>query len=942
MERDVISIRGAAQHNLDIAELDIPKKKLVVFSGVSGSGKSSLAFDTLYAEGQRRYVESLSSYARQFLGQMDKPAYDKILGLTPTIAIEQRTASSNPRSTVGTITEILDYLRVLYARIGTQYCPRCDIPVEPLAVDQVVASLRKIAEPVLLLAPLVENRKGELRELVADLRKRGYVRVRHNGEVKRIEEDLSFAKRRKHTLELVVDRLTPARATAARLTDSVETALREGHGALLAVPTGAGQPVRLSQVRACTRCGMGLPELSPQSFSFNSPLGMCGACNGLGRRAEMDAKLVVPDPSLSIRDGAIEPWRKALARKNGWTLQIFKGLARTYGINLDTPWQNLSAAHEKILLHGTDEPVVTRYNGHRGKGHFNIEWEGVLNTMMRRFTATKSEGQRRYYQQYFCDAPCSQCGGARLRAESRSVRIADRSLTDVTAISVNEAAQFFRELRFTGAAKPIAAELLPELRGRFGFLESVGLGYVTLDRSGPSLSGGEAQRIRLASQLGSELSGVTYVLDEPSIGLHPRDIGRLLSTLTDLRDGGNSVIVVEHDAETIRSADWVVDFGPGAGLRGGKVVFSGTPARLARSKTLTGQYLSGKKAIEAPARRRQPCGELTVRGARTNNLADIDVAFGLGILTAVTGVSGAGKSSLVTGILHPTLARALHHSKAIPGDHDGIDGIEQLDKVIRVDQSPIGRTPRSNPATYTKAFDLIRGLFAQLPESRAFGYKPGRFSFNAKGGRCDACRGDGVRRVQMHFLPDVFVPCESCAGKRYNDATLRILFKGYSIADVLAMSVRQARDLFAAHPKLQRIMQTLCDVGLDYVKLGQPAPTLSGGEAQRVKLSRELAREDTGRTLYILDEPTTGLHFDDINKLLAVLDRLVDAGNTVIIIEHNLDVVRCADRVIDLGPEGGAAGGRLVAEGTPEQIARVRRSHTGKHLKTLLRQPRKR
>jgi excinuclease ABC subunit A len=936
MEREVISIRGATQHNLRITKLDIPKKKLVVFSGVSGSGKSSLAFDTLYAEGQRRYVESLSSYARQFLGQMDKPAYDKLVGLTPTIAIEQKTASANPRSTVGTITEIHDYLRVLFARVGTQFCPQCNLPVEPLSVDQVVSRLGDMDEPILLLAPVVENRKGELRELVADLRKRGFVRVRHNGEVKRLEDDIKLAKNRKHTLELVVDRLNPAAATDTRLADSVETALREGHGELLALPTGEGEPVRWSQRRACTQCGIGLPELSPQSFSFNSPVGACPACNGLGRHPEMDANLVVPDTSLSVNEGAIEPWRNAISRANGWTRQIFAGLARQYQIDLDRPWRELPATHRHILLYGADEPVVTRYDGDRGKGEFNIPWEGVLNTLMRRFTETKSDSQRRSYMGYFSDAPCSECHGARLRAESRAVRIDGRSLVDLAAVSVAEAAAFFRNLQLDGAAATVAGELLPEIRGRFEFLESVGLGYVTLDRSGPSLSGGEAQRIRLASQLGSELSGVTYVLDEPSIGLHARDIGRLLGTLNDLRDGGNSVIVVEHDAETIRSADWVVDFGPGAGLQGGEVTFSGPPGRLLRSSSLTGQYLSGKKTIQPPARRRRARGQLTVRGARANNLAGIDVSFGLGILTAVTGVSGAGKSSLVTGILYPALSRHLHHSKLVPGAHDGIEGAEQLDKVIRVDQSPIGRTPRSNPVTYTKAFDLIRTLFAQLPEARAFGYKASRFSFNVKGGRCDACQGDGVRRVQMHFLPDVFVPCETCGGKRYNEATLRILFKGYSIADVLAMSVRQARDLFSAHPKLLRILQTLCDVGLDYVKLGQSAPTLSGGEAQRVKLSRELAREDTGRTLYILDEPTTGLHFDDINKLLAVLDRLVDAGNTVVIIEHNLDVVRCADRIIDLGPEGGAGGGRVVAEGTPEKVARAPRSSTGHYLRALL------
>jgi excinuclease ABC subunit A len=946
MEPEFIEVKGARQHNLEIDELKIPKHRLVVFTGVSGSGKSSLAFDTLYAEGQRRYVESLSSYARQFLGQMDKPAYDYIRGLSPTIAIEQKTASSNPRSTVGTITEIYDYLRVLYARIGTQHCPTCDRVVAPLSTQQIVEEVQRTGPgQALVLAPLVENRKGEFRDLFADLRTRGFARVRLDGEIRRLDEEIKLDKRRKHTVELVVDRLDPTTANGGRLADSVETALRESDGALIVLHAEEGaKPLRLSQHRACPDCGVGLPELSPQSFSFNSPLGMCPTCNGLGRRMEMDPDLVIPDKALSIREGAIEPWASVMERGNGWSYSIFKALQTEHGIDLDRPWKKLTAKQRQLVLHGAgNRRMKVRYQSRRGQGSFNMRFEGVLNTLMRRFTETRSEGMRRYYQRYFSDAACHECDGHRLRSESRAVRIAGVSIVDIVRLSIEDAAGHFQSIGLQGNDALVAEEVLKEVNARFEFLRSVGLDYLTLDRVGPSLSGGEAQRIRLASQLGSELSGVMYVLDEPSIGLHQRDNLQLIETLKRLRDNGNSVIVVEHDAETIESADHVVDFGPGAGAMGGQVVFAGTPARLRRSSaSLTGRYMGGKERIDVPGSRRSSKRAITVMRAAEHNLKAINVAFPLGCLTAVTGVSGAGKSSLVVGILYPALSRALHNGRQPVGAHRAIKGLEEIDKAIHIDQSPIGRTPRSNPATYTKAFDLIRELFAMTPEARAAGYKPGRFSFNVRGGRCETCEGDGVKRVEMHFLPDVYVPCEVCQGKRYNEATLRVKYKGHTIADVLGLSVRQALELFAAHPKLCRILTTISDVGLNYVKLGQPAPTLSGGEAQRVKLSRELAKRATGRTLYVLDEPTTGLHFDDIRKLLAVLDRLVTAGNTVIIIEHNLDVIKCADHVIDLGPGGGDRGGEVVVTGTPEQVAGHTSSYTGQFLREVLDLPSRR
>ncbi len=941
MPSDFIEITGARHHNLRVERLVVPKERLVVFTGVSGSGKSSMAFDTIFAEGQRRYVESLSSYARQFLGQLEKPAFERIRGLTPTIAIEQKTASSNPRSTVGTVTEVHDHLRVLYARVGVPHCPACGVVVEPQPTSAIVRELATWDEPVLLLAPLAEQRKGAFAELLEELRGRGFARVRADGRVLELAPGLSLAKTKKHDLELVVDRLTPARVDPARIADSVETALREGQGVIVVVPAkdpagGSGVARRFSTLRACPSCGVGLPEPSPQLFSFNSPVGMCPACHGLGRCLEMDPARVVPDPARSVRQGAIEPWAAVMDRGEGWSFAIFDALARHYGIDLDAPFAALPARHRDLLLDGTrGEKFTVGITHKRGSGTYEMDFEGVLNTLSRRYRETQSAAMREYYQKYLSEAPCRECGGSRLRPEARAARVAGRTIVEVCADTVEAALRHFEGLRLDPVRAGIAAELVRELTARLRFLDAVGLGYLTLDRAAPTLSGGEAQRIRLASQLGSELSGVTYVLDEPSIGLHPRDNERLIATLGALRDNGNTVIVVEHDADTMRAADHVVDFGPGAGALGGCVTFEGTPQALVASDTLTGGYLAGRLRVREPGPRRTSAGRLTVRGAREHNLRGIDVTFPLGCLVAVTGVSGAGKSSLVRGILHPALAAALHHSKEPAGAHDGIDGIDQLDKVIHIDQSPIGRTPRSNPATYTKAFDLIRELFAGLPVARAAGYGPGRFSFNVAGGRCEACHGDGARKIEMHFLPDVYVTCEACGGRRYNDATLRVKYRGLDIASVLESSVGRALEVFAAHPALARILRTLSDVGLNYLPLGQPAPTLSGGEAQRVKLSRELAREDTGRTLYILDEPTTGLHFDDIRRLLAVLSRLVDAGNTVVIVEHNLDVVRCADHLIDLGPGGGAAGGRVVAEGTPEQVARVEASATGRCLAAL-------
>jgi excinuclease ABC subunit A len=939
MELDRIIITGARQHNLKHVTVEIPKKRLVVFTGVSGSGKSSLAFDTLYAEGQRRYIESLSAYARQFLGQMDKPLYDSIRGLAPTISIEQKAASSNPRSTVGTITEIHDYLRVLWARVGRLTCHRCGRAVSQQSSQQIVHEIQELPSGTrfLVLAPLVKERKGEHRDVLDAVRKSGFARVRVDGTVLSLQDEIRLDKKKKHTIEAVVDRLVARQGQAQRLADSVETALRHGQGTLIVAPEGAPEKV-LSEHRACHHCGISFPEPTPQLFSFNSPLGMCPDCSGLGTRMEMDPDLVVPNPGLTVNEGAVKPLG-AVGEGSTWGSDIVRAVARERGIDLNRAWRDLPAPHQKVLLYGTgEERVRVTYRGSMGTGDFRIRYEGAINQMMRRMRETKSEEMRQHYQRFLSNRPCSACEGRRVRPEALGVKIGGRSIAEVTALSVESAHAFFEGLSLKGSEAKIAAELLKEIRSRLRFLLDVGLGYLTLDRPAPSLSGGEGQRIRLASQIGSELTGVIYVLDEPSIGLHQKDNRKLLRALQHLRDIGNTVVVVEHDQEAMEEADWIVDFGPGAGRHGGQIVAAGTPAELKASPhSLTGRYLRGDLRIEIPQQRRRGDGrKITVLGARENNLKDLAAEFPLGVFTCVTGVSGAGKSTLVNQILYPAAARVLHRSDVPVGAHTSIGGLGQIDKIIDIDQSPIGRTPRSNPATYTKLFDLIRDFFAMLPEARMHGYTPGRFSFNVKGGRCEACEGDGVKCVEMHFLPDVYVPCEVCSGRRFNEATLQVKYNNLSIADVLDLTVDEAIPLFKNHPQIRRALETLADVGLGYIALGQSSPTLSGGEAQRVKLSRELSKRSTGRTLYILDEPTTGLHFDDIKKLLRVLDRLVQGGNTVIVIEHNLDVIKTADYVIDLGPDGGDGGGRIVATGTPEQVAATAGSYTGQYLASLL------
>jgi excinuclease ABC subunit A len=922
---EAIVVRGAREHNLKNVTISIPKKSLVVITGVSGSGKSSLAFDTIYAEGQRRYVESLSSYARQFLGQMDKPKYDTIRGLSPTISIEQKTASSNPRSTVGTVTEVHDYLRVLYASIGVQHCPKCGRRAEGQTAQQIVSSILEYPKgtKLVLYAPLEKQRKGEHRELLADARGRGFSRLRIDGKLVTLDDTIvALDKKSKHDLDLVIDRIVVDSGARARITDSVEMGLREGKG-VISVQTDTEERAFSERV-ACPHCELSFPELTPQSFSFNSPIGFCADCNGLGSRPEMDPELVVPNPALSIKDGAVTPWAAAAARGEGWVANEIEWVLSVFGIDKKKPWDKLTQAQRDAVLFG-------------GKKRGEV-WEGLVNQLMRRMKSTASEDMKQYYLRFFSSKPCHFCGGARLRAESRAVRIAGVSLDQLSGKRIEEARSWIESAALKGADAEIAAELRKEISSRLGFLVNVGLGYLTLDRAAATLSGGESQRIRLASQIGSELTGVIYILDEPSIGLHQRDNGKLLTTLKALRDVGNSVIVVEHDEETMLEADHLIDFGPGAGELGGEVVAEGTPQAVMKNpKSLTGAYLSGKRKIPLPRERRPGNGKaLEIRGASEHNLKNLDVRFPLGTFLAVSGVSGAGKSTLINGILYPALSRALHDARSPVGAHGSIVGIDHVDKVIGIDQRPIGRTPRSNPATYTKVFDSIRELYASTSEARAFGYDAGRFSFNVKGGRCEACSGDGVRQVEMHFLPDVYVVCEECQGRRFNEATLRVLYKGKSIADTLDMSVREGLEQFSVHTNISRGLQTLADVGLGYVKIGQPSPTLSGGEAQRIKLARELSRVGTGRTLYILDEPTTGLHFADVEKLLEVLSRLVDAGNTVLVIEHNLDVIAHADWVIDLGPEGGGAGGQLIAEGTPEAVARVKKSHTGQYLARVL------
>jgi excinuclease ABC subunit A len=935
-----IAIRGAREHNLKGVDLDIPKGALSVFTGVSGSGKSSLAFDTLFAEGQRRYVESLSAYARQFLGQMDKPRYDSIRGLTPTIAVSQAAAGRNPRSTVATMTEIHDHLRVLYARAGTQHCHGCGEPVNSQSAIEIVHALQALPEGARfsLLAPLVRGRKGRHEGVLSELRQAGFTRLRVDGAVLRVEDLQPLDPKRRHDIEVVVDRLRMRPGLEERLSDSVETTLKVGNGVLICALVDG--PERLySELLACHDCGLSFPALSPQSFSFNSPQGMCPDCNGLGLRNEMDPELVVPDASLSLRQGAIEPWAKVLANKRSWNYRMIAALGEQQGFDLDTAWDALEPGHRQVLLYGNGgESFEVRMQSARIDGRVTMEWEGAIPAMMRRMRETKSESQRKHYMSYMSDGPCRSCDGARLRPESAAVRVGGHSLPSIVALPVTRARQTLQGLELEGERATIAVELVREVVGRLGFLEDVGLGYLGLDRTGSTLSGGESQRIRLASQLGGELTGVTYVLDEPSIGLHARDNARLVATLEQLRDAGNTVVVVEHDRDTIMAADRVFDFGPGAGTQGGHVVFAGSPSALMGCEgSLTGQYLSGARSIPRPPGRRTPGpARLLIQGARANNLRSVDVAIPLGLLVAITGVSGAGKSSLVQGILSPALHNALHGARRSVADHDAITGVEHLTKIIDIDQRPIGRSPRSNPATYTKAYDLIRDLFAQTREARVRGYGPERFSFNKKGGRCEACRGDGYKRIEMHFLADVYVPCELCGGQRFDEATLAVRYRGHSIADVLAMPVTEALALFANHRKLARILQTIHDVGLGYLQLGQPSNTLSGGEAQRIKLARELARHSQGDTLYLLDEPTTGLHFEDIRRLMEVMDRLVAAGNSVILVEHNLEVLQCADHIIDLGPEGGEGGGTLVATGTPEQVACVETSHTGRALARML------
>ncbi|MEZ4472587.1 MAG: excinuclease ABC subunit UvrA [bacterium] len=945
VELDHLVVRGAREHNLKNVDLAIPKKKLVVFTGVSGSGKSSMAFDTIFAEGQRRYVESLSAYARQFLGQMEKPRYDSIRGLSPTISIEQKTTSKNPRSTVGTITEIHDYLRVLYARAGTQHCHVCGRTVSPQSSQEIVDRLVALPDGTkyLLMAPIVTNRKGEHRDLIAEIRGQGFTRLRLNGEVVGLDEATIDPKKR-NSVEVVVDRLVARPDQRARVSDSVETALSRGEGRLVVqvlADGGAEADQLFSEHLYCHHCEVSFPELSPTSFSFNSPLGMCRTCNGLGNAHEVDPERVVPDDALSIQDGAISIWSKSVMSPTArWVGRILEAVADEFGFSLKTPWKQLTAAQQAVILDGLGEREIAVKFTRSGKAHsYPAKWEGVVPMVARLWKETESDDQRLRYAGFMRDAPCPDCDGSRLRPESRAVLLAGRSIVDLNASTIGDAFAWLAALPLEGARAQIAEELLKEIVGRLRFLKDVGLDYLTLNRAGPTLSGGENQRIRLASQMGSELTGVLYILDEPSIGLHPRDNRRLIRTLERLRDIGNTVVVVEHDAEMMETADWIVDFGPGAGIHGGEVVVSGTPAEVRDHPTsLTGGHLSGRLTIEIPAARRIPDAQrqLRVRDARANNLQGVEVAIPVGLFTCVTGVSGAGKSSLINGILYPAAARALNGARMTAAPHGAIDGLEHFDKVINIDQSPIGRTPRSNPATYTKVWDDIRKVFAETREARTYGFDPGRFSFNVKGGRCEACEGAGVVKVEMHFLADVYVQCEVCAGKRFNDATLRVRYRDRTIADLLETTIDEAAEVFANHRRIKGILQTLQDVGLGYLHLGQASTTLSGGEAQRIKLSRELARRATGRTLYILDEPSTGLHFEDVRKLLGVTQQLADGGNTIVMIEHNLDIIKTADWIIDMGPEGGSGGGQVVAEELPEAVAAVEASYTGHFLKDLL------
>ena len=939
-ERQFIKIRGASEHNLKQINVDIPRNEFVVLTGLSGSGKSSLAFDTIYAEGQRRYMESLSSYARQFLGQMEKPEVESIEGLSPAISIDQKSTNRNPRSTVGTVTEIYDYFRLLYARIGIPHCPKCGREIMKQTVDQMVDKLMELPErtKLQLLAPVVRGRKGEHVKIIEQAKKAGYVRIRVDGNMYELSEEIKLEKNKKHNIEIVVDRLAIREGIEKRLTDSIETVLGLSDG-LMIVDVVDGETMNFSDSFSCPDCGISIDEIQPRSFSFNNPFGACPECFGLGYKMEFDEELMIPDKSLSLNEGAIVAmgWQSS-GNEGSFTHAILVALAEEYHFSLDTPYQELSDEVKNVIIHGTGgKSVKVYYKGQRGEGVYDVEFEGLIRNEQRRYRETGSDTMKQEYEEFMTITPCKECKGQRLKKSSLAVTIADKNIHEVTTYSIRDLQKYLDEMTLGERQLFIGGEILKEIKARIKFLMDVGLDYLTLSRATGSLSGGEAQRIRLATQIGSGLVGVAYILDEPSIGLHQRDNDKLLATLMHLRDLGNTLVVVEHDEDTMLAADYIVDIGPGAGQHGGEVVAEGTAEEIMKNpNSVTGAYLSGKIKIPVPSERRKPTGFLTVKGARQNNLKNIDVDIPLGVMTCVTGVSGSGKSSLVNEILYKSLAKKLNRARTIAGDHDEILGVENLDKVIDIDQSPIGRTPRSNPATYTGVFDLIRELFAGTPDAKAMGYKKGRFSFNVKGGRCEACAGDGIIKIEMQFLPDVYVPCEVCGGKRYNRETLEVKYKGKSIFDVLDMTVEEAMKFFENVPSIYRKIVTLNDVGLSYIKLGQPSTTLSGGEAQRIKLATELSRRGTGKTIYILDEPTTGLHFADVHKLVEILRKLSEGGNTVVVIEHNLDVIKVADYIIDIGPEGGDRGGTIVASGTPEEVAKVKKSYTGQYIKKYL------
>ena len=939
-QRQYIKIRGAREHNLKNIDVDIPRDSFTVLTGLSGSGKSSLAFDTIYAEGQRRYMESLSSYARQFLGQMEKPDVESIQGLSPAISIDQKSTNRNPRSTVGTVTEIYDYLRLLYARIGIPHCPKCGREIKRQTIDQMVDQIMMLPERTKfqLLAPVVRGRKGEHKKVFESARKSGYVRVRVDGNVYELSEDINLEKNNKHNIEIVVDRLAVKEGMQRRLADSIENVMKLSDG-LMIVDVIGGTPINFSMSFACPDCGISIDEIEPRSFSFNNPYGACPECFGLGYKMEFDVDLMIPDKRLSINEGAIQAmgWQSCNDPKS-FTYAILNALSKAYNFSLDTPFGEYPDEIKNVLIHGTGgREVEVHYTGQRGSGVYPVAFEGLIKNMERRYRETGSDVMKQEYEEFMRITPCKVCKGQRLKASSLAVTVGDKNIYEVTDMSIVKLVDYFDTLELNEMQHKIGDQILKEIKSRIGFLNNVGLDYLTLSRATGTLSGGEAQRIRHATQIGSGLVGVAYILDEPSIGLHQRDNDKLLAALMRLRDLGNTLIVVEHDEDTMRAADYIVDIGPAAGEHGGEVIATGTAEDIMKcDKSITGAYLSGRMKIPVPKVRKEPAGWITIRGARQNNLKNIDVDIPLGIMTCVTGVSGSGKSSLVNEILYKTLARDLNRARCIPGEHDDITGIGQLDKVINIDQSPIGRTPRSNPATYTGVFDLIRDLFAATPDAKAKGYKKGRFSFNVKGGRCEACSGDGILKIEMHFLPDVYVPCEVCGGKRYNRETLDVKYKGKSIYDVLDMTVEEAVKFFDNVPAIKRKIETLNDVGLSYIRLGQPSTELSGGEAQRIKLAAELSKRSTGRTIYILDEPTTGLHFADVHKLVEILHKLTESGNTVVVIEHNLDVIKTADYIIDIGPEGGDRGGTVIAKGTPEEVAAVPESYTGQYVSKYL------